>query len=64
MGDQPDARPLPTGQHSTEKRGHTSMSRAAFEPVIPVFERSKTVRGLDRAAINFVHNYALNLLNF
>jgi hypothetical protein len=30
--------------------GHTSMSRAGFEPTIPVFERSNTVRALDRAA--------------
>jgi hypothetical protein len=49
MGDQPDARPLPT--HNTEKRGHTSVPRAGFEPVIPVFERPKTVRALDRTAI-------------
>jgi len=40
-----------TGQHNTEKRGHTSMPRAGFEPTIPVFERSKTVRALDRAVI-------------
>jgi len=26
-----------TGQHNTEKRGHTSMPRAGFEPMIPVF---------------------------
>jgi len=35
------------GQHNTEKRGRTSMPRAGFEPVIPVFKRSKTVRTLD-----------------
>jgi hypothetical protein len=40
-----------TGHHNTEKRGHTSMLRAGFEHMIPVFERSKTVRALDRAAI-------------
>jgi len=39
-----------TGRHNTEKRGHTSMPRAGFEPAIPVFERSKTVRSLDGAA--------------
>jgi len=39
-----------TGQHNTEKRGHTSMPRAGFEPMIPIFERSKTVRASDRAA--------------
>jgi hypothetical protein len=39
-----------TGQHDTEKRGHTSMPRAGFEHAIPVFELSKTVGALDRAA--------------
>jgi len=42
---------LHTGQHETEKRGHTSMPRVGFEPTIPVLERSKTVRVSDRAAI-------------
>jgi hypothetical protein len=41
--------------HNTEKRRHTSMPRAGFEPVIPVFERPKTVRALDRAAIGTGH---------
>jgi hypothetical protein len=40
-----------TGQHNTEKRGHTFMPRARFESTIPVFERVKTMRALDRAAI-------------
>jgi hypothetical protein len=40
-----------TGQHNTEIRGHTSMPLAGFEPTIPLFERLKTVRALDRAAI-------------
>jgi hypothetical protein len=40
-----------TGQHNTEKCGHTSMLRAGLEPAIPVFERSQIVRALDRAAI-------------
>jgi hypothetical protein len=40
-----------TEQHNTEKRGHTSMLRAGFEPAMPVFELSKTVRALDRAHI-------------
>jgi hypothetical protein len=40
-----------TGRHNTEKRGHTSMTRVGFEPTILVFERSKTVRDLDRAAM-------------
>jgi len=39
-----------TRQHNTEKRGHTYMPRTEFEPTIPVFERSKKVRALDRAA--------------
>jgi len=38
-----------TGQHNIEKRGHTSMSLAEFEPTIPVFELSETVRKLDCA---------------
>jgi hypothetical protein len=40
-----------TGQHNKEKRGHTSMPRAGFEPTIPMFERPKTVRASDHAAI-------------
>jgi hypothetical protein len=40
-----------TGQHNTEKRGHTAMPRAGFEPTIPVFERLKPVRALDYAVI-------------
>jgi len=40
-----------TGQYNTEKRGQTSMPRAVFEATIPIFERWKTVRDLDRAAI-------------
>jgi len=39
------------GQHNTEKRAHTFMPRTGFELVIPVFERSKTVRALGCAAI-------------
>jgi len=38
-----------TGHHNTAKRGHISMPRAGFEPTIPVFEQSKSVRALDRA---------------
>jgi hypothetical protein len=40
-----------TGQINTEKRGHTSMLRAGFEPTIPVFELLNTVHTLDRADI-------------
>jgi len=39
-----------TGQRNTGKRGHTPMPRAGFKPMIPVFERSKTICALDRAA--------------
>jgi hypothetical protein len=50
--DQPDARPLPTQDNTTQKkRGHTSMPRAGFEPANPMFERPKTVLDLDHAAI-------------
>jgi hypothetical protein len=34
-----------------KKCGHTSMPRAGCEPAIPIFERPKTVRALDRAVI-------------
>jgi hypothetical protein len=52
-GDQPVARPLPiyrTTQHR-KTRTHIYMPQVGFEPVIPVFERPKTVRALDRSAI-------------
>jgi hypothetical protein len=38
------------GQRNTENRGHASLPPAGFEPTIPVFERSKTMRALDFAA--------------
>jgi len=44
-----------TGQHNTEKRWHTSMPRAGFEPATPVFERSKTVRPLGPAAFFLIN---------
>jgi hypothetical protein len=54
-GDQPDARPLPAQDNTTQKkRGHTSMPRAGFEPAIPIFDRPNTVRALDRAAIGII----------
>jgi len=40
-----------TRQHNTQKRGHTSIPRARFEPTIPVFERLKAVRASDRTTI-------------
>jgi len=50
-GDHPDARrPLPR-QDNTQKRGHTSLPRAGVEYAIPMFERSKTVRAVNHAAI-------------
>jgi hypothetical protein len=50
-GINPAPRPLPTQDNTnTEKRRHTSMPRAGFEPVIPMFERPKTVLALDCAA--------------
>jgi hypothetical protein len=51
-GDQPVARPLPTRRttQTQNKRTQTSMPRVGFEPAIPAFERTKTVRALDRAA--------------
>jgi hypothetical protein len=51
-GDQPVARPLPTHRaaQTQNKRTQTSTSGVGFEPMIPVFERAKTVHALDRAA--------------
>jgi hypothetical protein len=46
MGDQLDARLLPT----QNKRTQTSMLQVRFEHTIPVFERVKSVHTLDRAA--------------
>jgi hypothetical protein len=46
-GDQPDARPLSTQDNKTQKNADTHpLPRAGFEPTIPVFGRSKTVRAL------------------
>jgi len=51
-GDQPDSRPLHTQDNTTQKKhGRTSMPRAGFQAAIPMFERPKTVRALDRATI-------------
>jgi hypothetical protein len=51
-GDQHVARPLSTHRTIEIQNKHiqTSMSRVGFEPMIPVFERAKTVDALDRAA--------------
>jgi hypothetical protein len=52
-GDQPVSRPLPA-HRTTQKQNkgiQTSIPQVGFEPTITVFERSKTFRALDRAAI-------------
>jgi hypothetical protein len=54
---------LHTGQHNTEKHGNTSMPRVGFETTIPVFERPKTVRALDREAIGTGNIIELNNIN-
>jgi hypothetical protein len=43
-----------TGQHNTEKSGHTSMPRVGFEPTITVFERPKTLIASVRSATGTV----------
>jgi hypothetical protein len=50
MGDRPDAYLHRTAQYK-KTQIHTSMPRAEFEPMIPVFERPKTVDALDRTDI-------------
>jgi hypothetical protein len=45
MGDQPITRPL-----STHRTTQTSMPQVGFNPMIPVFERAKTVNALDCTA--------------
>jgi hypothetical protein len=51
-GDPLVARPLPTHRtaQTQNKRTQTSMPQVQFEPTIPVFERTKTVHVLHRAA--------------
>jgi hypothetical protein len=53
--DEPVARPLPAHMtaQTQNKRTQASMPQVGFEPVIPVFERVKTVHALDRAATVF-----------
>jgi hypothetical protein len=64
---------LHTGQHSTKERGHIFMPGVEFEPMIPVFERPKTVRTSDRSTsgtgliklyclVNKMMGYRLNCL--
>jgi hypothetical protein len=49
--DQPVTRPLPAHRtaQTQDKRTQTYMPWEGFEPMIPVFERSKTVHALDRS---------------
>jgi hypothetical protein len=58
-GDQPIARPLRAHRTASiqNKRTQTSKPQVGFELTIPVFERTKTVRALDRAAsvIDILH---------
>jgi hypothetical protein len=49
---------LHTGQYNTEKRRHTSMPRAGFEPVIWTFEQSKTVLASDCSVIETGWSYS------
>jgi hypothetical protein len=50
-GDQLIARPLPTHRttQTQNKRTQTFLPGVGFEPMIPAFERRKTVHALDRA---------------
>jgi hypothetical protein len=56
-GDQPVAGPLPTHRttQTQNKCTQTSMSLLGFEPTIAVFDRTKTVHALDRAATVTLH---------
>jgi hypothetical protein len=51
-GDQPVARPIPTKRtaQAQNKCKPTSKPQVQFEPTTPMFERTKTVHALDRAA--------------
>jgi hypothetical protein len=51
-GDQSVARPLPAHRATQTQNKHTqtSMSSSGFEPAILVFQRTKIVHALDRAA--------------
>jgi hypothetical protein len=54
MTDEPVTKPLPI--QTQNKRTQSSMPRVGFEPLIPMFERAKTVHALDRVAIVIGHN--------
>jgi hypothetical protein len=53
------------GQQNREKPEHISMPRAGFQPTIPVFERSNTIRALVSAAtgIGYFCNYSCFRIN-
>jgi hypothetical protein len=74
MKDQPVARQLPTQNHTnTKKCRHISVLRLGFEPTIPVSERAKTLRVIDRTATIVIdgkkdnvlrnYNYILSVIN-
>jgi hypothetical protein len=52
------------GRHLYRKRRHIFAPRVGFEPMVPVFERVKTLRALDRTAtmIGIADNIAANIL--
>jgi hypothetical protein len=52
MGDQPFAKPLSAHRkaQTQNKRTQTYMPRVGYEPMIPVFERAKTVHALNHSA--------------
>jgi hypothetical protein len=59
-GNEPASSPLPTHRTQTQnKRTQTSISRVGFKPTVPVFERARTVRNLDRAATVMGSGYCM-----
>jgi hypothetical protein len=56
-GDQPVAKPL---QYKHSKCRHISTPRVQFDPTIPVLERQKTFRALDRTA-TMIYKLRINL---
>jgi hypothetical protein len=50
MGDQPNARLLPTQDNTKTEQTQTYMPQVGFEPMIPVFERAKTFYALEHVA--------------
>jgi hypothetical protein len=69
-GDQPVARLLPTQDNTnTKKRGQAAMSRVGSEPMIKVFERTRTFHALHRAATVigiylFKHRIGFQIISF